>query len=156
MKIKRYISKIPPILIFYIILIISSCLYIRGKILYYNMENWPSTKISDLKTKGETGPAIIKTGYGAHKYSSVDARRVTYRYIVNNIEYMGARSTANSASPPMLMDGVAPTRAYYNPSHPQIAVLSVEPYRGTAWILLGLLSITFIIVHLYFHFRPIV
>ncbi|NRB74499.1 MAG: DUF3592 domain-containing protein [Verrucomicrobiales bacterium] len=140
-----------PAILLYGIFLFSFGLYLRGHIVYHDVETWPSVPARDLSQKGDT---FNQSSYGRNDptNSQVDTRAVSFEYEVDGTSYIGSRASADSR-------GISYARldqlnsASYKPSNPEIAVLVPTPFTGATFLMISVISGLLVTGHLYFTIR---
>jgi hypothetical protein len=106
---------------------IAAAIYVRGRITYEGVEQWPSVEATAVR---ETGSLLSGPNGGSKGGpSTIDSRSARFEYTVNGRTFTGDHFSPDGGG----VQGPGPEdswRAYYNPSSPEIAVLNPVPYKG--------------------------
>jgi hypothetical protein len=122
--------------------------YLVNVIRYRGVQFWPSVSAELLRAESGSVMTPVQTRYGSGEIVT-DTGYVEFRYTVDGVTYRSTRSTPDGGG--LLMDPFnRPLRAYYNPSSPEVAVLSPIPYQGVAAGYTAAFTGILVAIHLWF------
>lgn len=129
----------------YAAFILSFFLYFHESLKYRGIEAWPSV---DARIVG--GGGGINTFPGGGKFggsTTIDNRWVEFEYFIEDHRYVSKTARPNGGGLPLEpMHGA--WKAFYNPSSPDVAVLSPIPYSGVGLIIVAGCSGSIVLAHL--------
>jgi len=137
------------LLLIYASFVVSGGCYLKGVLTYQGVESWPSVEAKIVGAGGDVVSVSTPRRYDFTSTTTIDSRFVEFQYSVGGSSFRGISATPdggflfpNSRNEPL--------RAFYNPSSPDIAVLTPVPFRGKG--LLSTAGFTGILVaaHLWF------
>lgn len=135
---KRIIKRTNKALVVYLVssvlFICCTAYYVRQTVLYWNIKEWPTTELIDIKNRKFMGEIFSASAYGPSGYHLIENNYLAYSYEVDGVLYEGSVGRPDGEEPrPDHEDG---WRVYYNPSAPEVSALNVSRYQN-----LGLLAL---------------
>lgn len=163
----RWLWKNPMLGLVCVLFMVSTGFYVRNRIKFWDVENWPSVNAEEVRESGsvDSVPVQTRTGSGLMRIGTLSVR---FQYKVQGILHHGELASPDGGGLPLnpttregKMDSggepmsslkgtpLAPWRAYYKPLSPEIAVINPIPYQGTRWLGTAAVSGLLVLVHLY-------
>jgi hypothetical protein len=144
--------------LFYGMLLLSLSYWVRETVKFHGVKSWPKVPATILEhgSGGVTYRMETRTGTQiGHRAASW----VKFSYSVEGTTYQSDLGSPNGGGVPVRFHflGEEPEgpwheswEAYYDPDHPEVAVLSPVPYDGTGWLVVAFASGSVALVHAFF------
>jgi len=131
----------------YAVFIVAVCLYVRKSFKYRGVDTWPSVEAKIVGGGGGmfTVPNTGRYGTGS---TTIGSSFVEFEYFVAGHRYSSKTASPNGGGLPPQIPGES-WKAFYNPSSPDIAVLSPMPYFGVGLLVMAGFSGIVVLPHLW-------
>lgn len=137
------------LLLIYASFVVSGGCYLKGVHTYQGVESWPSVEAKIVGSGGDVVSVSTPSRYDFTSTTTIDSRFVEFQYSVGGNSFRSISVTpdggylfSNSRNEPL--------RAFYNPSSPDIAVLTPVPFRGTGLLITAGFTGILVAAHLWF------